>query len=128
MERRWILLRPRRQLQLCDAGRCPHLSKLIEINLYNIFTRRAENYPRFYPAQAHDVRRQINPVQEVCYGCLVVGACPVAVAGTCSGSSRDRGARKRSANKMSFEYIVGGAICAALVIYLVYALLNAERF
>lgn len=29
---------------------------------------------------------------------------------------------------MSFEYIVGGAICVALVIYLVYALLNAERF
>jgi K+-transporting ATPase KdpF subunit len=29
---------------------------------------------------------------------------------------------------MSVEYIVGSVICTALVIYLVYALLNAERF
>lgn len=29
---------------------------------------------------------------------------------------------------MSIEYIVGSVICIALVIYLVYALLNAERF
>jgi K+-transporting ATPase KdpF subunit len=95
--------------------------------VYNIFTCGSEIFPSLCFPRDHDDWRHNNPVQEVFYGCHVVGTCPVAVAGAGFGGARYRIAKKGGV-KMSIEYIVGGVVCTALVVYLVYVLLNAERF
>lgn len=100
---------------------------LILSAIYTVFTRYRKDFSPFYLARLHYVERQINPIQEVCHGCLVVRTGPAAVAGVGAGASRHRLAEK-GVIKMSFEYLVGGVLCVALVIYLIYALLNAERF
>jgi len=49
------------------------------------------------------------------------------MAGAGFGSARHCRARKRRF-EMNIEYLLGGVVCAALVVYLLYALLNAEDF